>query len=212
MKTTMLAQAAALFAGLAAATGLIVGAPAPQAKSRVYTIVPTESNFTVFVGKTGLFSSLAHDHNITVKSFVGRVIVPAAGVEQSTLEMEADAKSLALLDHESEKDRAEITAAMHNEVLESAKHPKIAFKSASITNVKPVGGNQTFTLNGDLTLHGVTRRIAIPVTVTVTPQQMKASGQYTLKQSDFGIKPYSAALGSVKVKNEVVINFSIVAK
>jgi polyisoprenoid-binding protein YceI len=69
-----------------------------------------------------------------------------------------------------------------------------------------------FTLNGDLTLHGVKKRIAVPVNLTVTPQQLRATGKYTLKQTDYGIKPYSAAGGSIKVKNEIVVNFSIVAK
>lgn len=61
-------------------------------------------------------------------------------------------------------------------------------------------------------MHGVTKRITVPVTVTITPQQLRAMGSYTLKQTDFGIKPYSAGLGAVKVKNEVTVNFSIVAK
>jgi polyisoprenoid-binding protein YceI len=102
---------------------------------------------------------------------------------------------------------------MHNEVLESAKYQRISFKSASVSDVKPAGGDSySFTLNGDLTLHGVTKRIAVPVTATITPQQLRATGKYTLRQTDFGIKPYSAAGGTVKVKNEVVIHFDIVAK
>ena len=40
-----------------------------QSRTRTYTIVPSESSFWVFVGKTGLFSALAHDHEIGVKSF-----------------------------------------------------------------------------------------------------------------------------------------------
>lgn len=187
--------------------------PAPAAQPRTYTIAASESSFTVFVGKAGLLSGLAHDHLIAVKSFVGRVSV-AADLTQSTLQLEADAKSFTVLDKEvSEKDRAQITKAMHEEVIESAKYPQLTFKSVSITNVKPAGsGAQSFLLNGDLTLHGVTKRIAVPVTVTITPQQLRATGSYTLKQTDFGIKPYSAGLGAIKVKNEVTVNFSIIAK
>lgn len=188
-------------------------APATAPQARTYTIAASDSSFTVFVGKAGLLSGLAHDHLIAVKSFGGRVNV-ANDMTQSTLQFEADAKSFAVLDKEvSEKDRADITKAMHEEVIESAKHPKLTFNSVSITNVKPAGGNaQSFTLSGDLTLHGVTKRITVPVTVTITPQQLRAMGSYTLKQTDFGIKPYSAGLGAVKVKNEVTVNFSIVAK
>jgi polyisoprenoid-binding protein YceI len=128
--------------------------------------------------------------------------------------MEIDAKSLAVLDQKvSDEDRTKIFNSMHNEVIESAKYPKIAFKSVSVGDVKQTGSDSySFTLSGDLTLHGVTKRIAVPVNVKITPQQLRATGKYALKQTDYGIKPYSAAGGTIKVKNEVVVNFSIVAK
>jgi len=185
-----------------------------QSRTRTYTIVPAESNFWVFVGKSGLFSALAHDHEIGVKSFSGRVVVPETGAGAGSLEMEVDAKSLVVLDKKpSEEDKKKIFDSMHNEVIESAKHQKITFKSVSVGDVKQTGDDTyNFVVNGDLTLRGVTKRIAVPVAATITPQQLRAAGKYTLKQTDYGIKPYSAAGGTIKVKNEVVINFNIVAK
>jgi polyisoprenoid-binding protein YceI len=185
-----------------------------QSRTRTYTIVPSESNFWVFVGKTGLFSALAHDHEIGVKSFSGRVVIPEANALGGSLEMEVDAPSLVVLDKKpSEEDKKKIFEAMHNEVLESSKYQKISFKSVSVSDLKQSGNDAySFVVNGDLSLHGVTKRIAIPVAATITPQQLRATGKYTLKQSDFGIKPYSAAGGTIKVKNEIVINFNIVAK
>lgn len=185
-----------------------------QTKARTYNIVASESSFWVYVSKAGLFSAFAHNHEIGVKSFAGRIVIPEAGASAATLEMNAEAKSLAVLDKEvSDKDRVEIYKSMHEIVLESAKYQKITFRSVSVSSVKDNGNNSySFTLNGDLSLHGVTRRIAIPVTATITAQQLKAVGKYTLQQTDYNIKPYSAAGGTVKVKNEVVINFSIIAK
>jgi polyisoprenoid-binding protein YceI len=165
------------------------------------------------VGKTGLFSAPAHDHEIGVKSFSGRVVIPKAGASGGSLEMEVDAPSLVVLDKKpSEEDKKKIFNSMHNEVLESAKHQKITFKSVSVSDVNKTGNDNYSLVNGDLTLHGVTKRIAVPVAATVTPQQLRATGKYTLKQTDFGIKPYSAAGGTIKVKDEVVVNFNIVAK
>lgn len=186
----------------------------PQAKSRTYTIVASESSFWVFVAKAGLFSAFAHDHEIGVKSFTGKIVLPESGTGGGSLELEVNAASLAVLDKQpSEADKQKIFDSMHKEVLESAKFPKIAFKSVSVSDLKQTGADAyNLTLNGDLTLKGVTRRIAVPVLLTVNAQQLRAVGKYTLKQTDFGIKPYSAAGGAVKVKNEVVINFNIVAK
>jgi len=166
------------------------------------------------VGKTGLFSALAHDHEIGVKSFGGRVVVPAAGASGGSLEMEVDAQSLIVLDKKpSEEDKKKIFNSMHKEVLESAKYQKITFKSVSVSDVKQTGNDAySFLVNGDLTLRGVTKRIAVPVAATVTLQEIRAIGKYTLKQTDYGIRPYSAAGGTIKVKDEVVVNFNIIAK
>ncbi len=185
-----------------------------NAQSRIYTIVPSESSFWVFAGKSGLFSALAHDHEIGVKSFSGRIVVPEAGAGGGSLELDIDAKSLAVLDKKvSEEDRTKIFNSMHNEVLESEKYQTVTFKSASVSDVKQTGENAySLLLNGDLTLHGVRKRIAVPVALTITQQQLRATGKYTLKQTDYGIKPYSAAGGTIKVKNELIINFNIVAK
>ena len=183
-----------------------------KSSTSTYNIVAAESSLTVFVAKDGALARMAHDHNIGVKSFSGRVTVPAGGANAGTLELDADARSLMILDQISAKDKAEITNNMNNSVLESAKFPKITFRSTSLSNFTQNGNNSNFTVNGDLTLHGATKRIAVPVSVAQTGSSLRATGQYTLRQTDFGIKPYSAFLGAIKVKNEVVIKFNIVAK
>ncbi len=179
-----------------------------------YKIVAAESNLWVYVAKAGLFSALAHDHEIGVRSFSGSVTVREHSVAGGALTLDIEAKSLTVLDKKvSEADRTKIFNSMHNEVLESAQHPQITFKSVSVSDVKAAGENAySLTVNGDLTLHGVTKRIAVPVSATITPQLLKATGKYTLRQTLFGIKPYSTAGGAVKVKDEVVVNFNIVAK
>jgi polyisoprenoid-binding protein YceI len=183
----------------------------PQA--RAYTIVAAESSLTVFVGKAGLLSALGHDHIIAAKSFGGRAMVPASDLGQGSLEFEVEAKSLVVADQGiSDKERNEIQEAMHAVVLETSRFPKIGFRSVSIANLKPSGEGQSFTLNGDLTLHGVTRRVAVPVIVTITSERLRATGEITIKQTDFGIKPYSAGLGSVKVKDAVKLSFAITAQ
>ncbi len=199
----------AMLAGL-----LVCCSLAASAQTRTYTIVAAESSFWVFVGKAGLLSGLAHDHEIGVKSFGGRATIPQAGAAGGALTLEIDARSLAVLDRKpSEEDKKKIAASMHNDVLESQKYPGIRFQSVSVSGLKPAGENvYSLTLEGDLTLHGVTKRIAIPLTLTVAPQELRAVGKYTLRQTDYGIKPYSAAGGTIKVKNDVVVHFNIVAK
>lgn len=184
------------------------------AQSRTYRIVTSESSLWVYVEKAGLFSAFAHNHEIGVKSWSGSVTVPPSGTSGAAARFDVDAGSLVVLDKNvSEKDRAEIFNSMHKEVLESERHGKITFQSASISNLSQSGKDEySFTLNGDLMLRGVTKRIAVPLTATITATEIRAKGKYRLKQTDYGIKPYSAAGGTVKVRNEVTVNFSIVAR
>ncbi|MDX2040727.1 MAG: YceI family protein [Acidobacteriota bacterium] len=206
----MIRRMMALIACVAALTVAVTS----QTKSRTYTIVPGESSFWVFVPKTGLLSGLAHDHEIGVKSFSGKIVVPESGTGGGSLELNVDAASLEVLDKKpSEADKKKIYNSMHNEVLESAKHPKITFKSVSVDDLKSTGGDSYgFALSGDLTLHGVTKRITVPVSLTINAKELRAVGKYTLRQTDFGIKPYSAAGGTIKVKNEITVHFNIVAR
>jgi polyisoprenoid-binding protein YceI len=197
------------------AVGLIILLIAySQTSARTYEISAADSSLWVSVGKTGFLSALGHEHEIGVKSFTGRAVVPQSGVSGGSLDFEIETKSFVVLDKEiNEKDRGKVYENMHKEVIESEKYQKITFKSVSIGDLKKTGeGSYNFILNGDLTLHGVTKRIALPVTATIAPAQLRATGSYTLKQTDYGIKSPSGGGGTVKVKNEVVVNFNIVAK
>ena len=101
---------------------------------------------------------------------------------------------------------------MQNIVLESEKFPTIKFASISITDLKRSDDGRSFTLNGDLTIREVTRRVAVPVTVTIIDQELRATGEGSFKQSEFGIKPYAGGLGAIKIADEVKVNFVIIAK
>ncbi len=65
--------------------------------------------------------------------------------------------------------------------------------------------------SGDLDLHGVTRRIRLPLQMQMSGDSLTATGATVLRQSDFGIKPLSVA-DVVKVKDEVAVAFRIVAR
>ncbi len=67
-------------------------------------------------------------------------------------------------------------------------------------------------LDGELTLHGATRRQLIAARVTLLGSMLRASGEFALKQTDFGIKLVSVAGGALKLKDELKFSFEIVAR
>ncbi len=129
------------------------------------------------------------------------------------VEVEAETKSLTNADEGmTEFERREFHNVLNNLVLESDKFPKIKFVSVSVSDARKSGETRAFTLNGDLTLREATKRVSFPVTVTISKDQLRATGDAELKQTDFGITPYSGKLGMIRIGDEVKINFAIVAK
>jgi len=68
------------------------------------------------------------------------------------------------------------------------------------------------TVTGNLTLHGVTRSEAITAQVTLTGDTLRAYGECSLRQTDYGIKLVSVAAGALKVKDEVKVTFDLTAR
>lgn len=160
------------------------------------------STMTVKVGKSGLFSSFGHNHEIRAPIAAGTVSTAGAG----SVELTVDARRMQVLDPDlSAKDRAEVQTTMHSAaVLDSERFPEIRFVSRTIE----ASGENRYRVTGDLTLHGTTR----PVVVRVEQRQGRYTGSATVKQTEFGIKPVTVAGGTVKVKDAVEIVFEIVTE
>ena len=87
------------------------------------------------------------------------------------------------------------------EVLDGDRFPQIRFRSVAIQR----GDAGRWSVRGQLEVHGQTH----PVTVSVVREQGHYKGSTSLKQSDFGITPISIVGGTVKVKDEITIDFDI---
>jgi hypothetical protein len=156
-----------------------------------------KSTLTIHVGKTGVFSGLGHEHEVSAPIHSGT----ADTGSHPAVEVHVDARELRLIGKdEPEKDRAEVqTTMLGPEVLDSEHHREIVFKS---TSAEPAGSGR-WTLHGNLTLHGQTR----PVTVEVTLKNGRYTGAATVKQTEFGIKPPGKA--GVRAKDEVRVEFDV---
>lgn len=156
-----------------------------------------QSTITIHVGKAGLFSGFGHAH--TVVAPVERAEIDPAKMTATIVVL---TKQMKVVDKDvSEKDRAEIQADMLGpKVLDAEQFPQIIFRSSKIEQA-----GQQYRVSGTLELHGVRR--AISFTVTAGPEHY--TGTTRLKQTDFGIQPFSAGGGTVKVKNELELEFDI---
>jgi polyisoprenoid-binding protein YceI len=182
-------------------------------KTRAYTIDLSRSQVIATLTQEGFISRRYPNHRVEVKSFSGRIKVPERDETQIAVEVEAEAKSLTNADERmTEFERNEFHNVLNNHVLESDKFPRIKFVSVSVSDARKSGESRTFTLNGDLTLRDVTKQVSFPVTVTISKDQLRATGEAEFKQTDFGITPYSGKLGMIKIGDVIKIKFEIVAK
>ncbi len=147
---------------------------------------------------------------ISIRDFEGEARCTPGTLSDGWVRITVKANSLAATDDVKEKDRAEIDQMMHEQVLESAKYPEITFESTNISVNRMGEGRYRARVIGDLTLHGVTQKnLWIQAEVTDSGKTLRAKGEFSLKQTDFQIKPVKVAGGTLKVKNELKFKFDI---
>ncbi len=184
---------------LAFLIGSLCLSPAAASGSDLRKIDAAHSTITVHVYKGGFLSAFAHNHEIQASIQSGEV----SESDPASVELRVDARKLKVLDPEiSEGTRAQIQDTMNGiQVLDAAHFPEIRFQSTSVE----AKGPGHWIAHGSLALHGK----EWPIAVEVTLQGERYRGSATLKQTDFGITPVTVAGGTVKVKDEVKIEFEI---
>ncbi|WP_240317574.1 MULTISPECIES: YceI family protein [Janthinobacterium] len=188
-------------------------APAWQQQGvQVLHIVPQESLLTITVRRGGALARLGHDHVIASRSLQG-VVAPAPG--RAAFQFRLDEMSV---DEESLRQAAGLTTTpsadaiagtRHNmlvRVLEAERYPWVRIDARRMGNKE--------VLEADITLHGVTRTVQLPVRIeqAADGRRLQASGSLLLKQSDFGIVPFAVLGGAMAVQDQMELAFRITAR
>lgn len=196
-----------------------LGCPPTPVASAQQPVVPQpgdvdlgSSRVYVFVGRTGL----GHDHAVIGSLQSGRVRLGAAeqagrlvfdvrGFRADTAEAR---KALGLPGETDPGTQKQVTDNMLGpDVLDAARHPAASFeiRSALQTARPAAAGRTAFDLVGDFMLHGVTRKVIIPVEVEPFGRLVRLTGGFAVKQTDFGMKPYTKLGGVVGVADQLKI-------
>jgi polyisoprenoid-binding protein YceI len=171
-------------------------------------VMPGRGHFQIHVGTAGLFGALAHNHLIEAEKISGCAAVDPKDPTHSSIKLDFPASNIRVLDpKESEKDRAEVQKNMETEVLRISEFPRIAFES---TSIERAGGPDNFRVRGNLTIRGKTQAVEVSVTLTrLSDATYRAAGYSKFAQTSFGIKPIQLGGGTVKVKDELEIEFEL---
>ncbi|HET8754616.1 MAG TPA: YceI family protein [Solirubrobacteraceae bacterium] len=159
----------------------------------IYELGPDDGTLAVRTGRTGTVAKAGHDLLIHVTKWTGTL---ATG-DQPSVTLDADATSLRVREAGGgmvpfgDDDRANVEQTIDDEVL---KRQDISFRS---TRVEPTADGLSVT--GDLTLRGTTRPLAFDLVLA----DGRVRGTAVVKQTEWGMKPYTALFGALKVADDV---------
>jgi hypothetical protein len=216
--------AAALAAALVASACVPLPPPAPQPESAapaldeayyrdaaehgrpVYRIEPGNSLVLIRAYRGGRLAKLGHDHVVSgseLRGFIdpekGRCDLHVA-VGSLVVDDAAQRRAAGFDSTPSESDIAGTRANMLDKVLEAERFPLVVVR---------VGAVAQDALEAQLSLHGVTRPVRIPAKISSSPERMEVTGSFAIKQSDFGIEPFSVLGGALTVQDQVELAFTI---
>lgn len=169
----------------------------PTVKNGTHNIGPENGSLQVKTYRAGMAQKAGHDLVIDVTSWSATVTVE--GDSPATVELNADPRSLHVNEGHggakalSDKDKADIRESVDDKVL---KGEAITFRSTSASSKDP----GSVSMDGELGMAGTTRPVSFEVEIS-PDGQVKAN--VALTQSEWGIKPFKAMMGALKVKDEV---------
>ena len=169
--------------------------------SGTYTFGPNNARLLVSIVREGMAKKAGHDLKLEVASWNADVTVDGDDPTKSSMTVQADSRSFEVVEWSggvkpmTEGDKKDIKKNINEKVL---KNSDISFKS---TSVNPHANGAR--VSGDLTINGSTQPAQFDIQIDGGIARCTAA----IQQSLFGIKPFTAFMGALKVKDVVEIEF-----
>ena len=167
-----------------------------------YRLGPADGTLSVRTKRTGAAAKAGHNLLLHVTAWEATLAI-AADASASSLELTADGSSLRVIEGTGgmqalgDDDKANIEQTIDDEVL---KGQPIEFRSTAVVIAED---GRRISVQGALTLGGKTGPIAVELAVGADGA---LSGGAVVKQSDWGMTPYSTLFGTLKVVDEVEVS------
>lgn len=180
-----------------------------SAQTALYEIKPVPgSRFALEIYKTGFMSG--KKHLLWFERFAGALNYNSASPEASRFDLNVASAGFIVKDDWVSASQAKSIReeAAGKNGLDVTKYPQIRFVASSIAK-----SGDAFTVQGILTIRGVGQPVTVAVNMKPEPAggALRFEGKAEVKLKDYGIKPPTAALGTVGTKNEMAVSFSLIA-
>jgi polyisoprenoid-binding protein YceI len=199
--------------GTVAATKTEAASTSSTPSTESYRLEASQSKFIAHAHRGGLLWFKGHDHLIAIREFTGEAQLDPALMGNSSLRIIAKTASLEETSSVfTDAQKKIINKELHDIVFLPDQYPEISLKSTSV-NGEARGPNQyELKIAGELTLNGVTRQIKIPARVTVSGNELRAQGEFSIHRSDYKVKATSAVHGLIRVRDRVDFTFDIIGR
>jgi hypothetical protein len=185
-----------------------------------YRVDDQLSQVLILVYRDGRMARLGHNHVLRVRQLSGEVVVPKDVANTTfTLEFPVAAMSIdeaALRAEQGEDFKASIDPAsidgtrghmLGDRLLDAAHFPVIRLQSGPLT-----GDGDHWTATLSITVRDHVAAVVVPVTMTLDPESLTASGEFDLTHSQLGLTPYSVGLGAIRVAENMHVRFRVLAR
>lgn len=185
-------------------------APPAPAAATVLHIDSAQSLIAVTVRRGGVLARLGHDHVVAARTITGTVTPDDNRAEfqfrldQMTVDEPALRQTAGLAKQPSQDAIDGTRTNMLTKVLDAESYPLVHVRVTRTSEGQP--------LHAAITLHGVTRGYEIPATIGIHQGAITVAGTVNLKQTDFGLVPFSVMGGAMAVQDEMELRFTLVAR
>jgi polyisoprenoid-binding protein YceI len=177
-----------------------------------YLIDATASRFTVQAFATGVLSVFGHHPAIGIRDYEAEIQFVPQTFENARVHVKVQTSAMEVLDEMKRDDRQKLEQEMFDKVLNVNHFPTAVYEGKEITVHKLSDNLLQARVTGELSFHGVTQAFSFDARVTPMGTMLRISGEFPLRQSDYGIKPVSFAGGALRLKDEVKFKFELVAR
>lgn len=193
-------------------------APLRAAGGRVFTLNPAQSEVRIYAFRSGKAARLGHNHVLSAPDFQGFFYLAPDGTVASRFDLAFRLDQLAFDDPQhraalgpafASAISAEDTASTRNNMLGDNNFQAARFPWVRIHSLQISGDAPKFAARIAVELHGQTREMLVPLTVSGLPEKLMVQGALVLQQSDFGVKPLSVLGGLLAVQDAVVVEFNL---
>lgn len=177
-----------------------------------YVLDSSVSRFTVQAFATGILSAFGHNPTIAIRDYEGEVQCAPDTYENASVHFTAKTTTFEVLDEMKRSDREKLEQEMFSSVLDAARFPTVLYQSRQTLVRKDGGDFLKVSVTGDLTLHGVTHEHSFEARAVNLGSTLRIFGDFTLHQSDYGMKQFSVAGGVLRLKDELKFKFELIAR